>query len=455
MKKVLLIILVVAMTLSLIACGGNKETITVECFASSLENAGFPLSDVEIYDEDTDPNELMGKSGEYIGKFNFTHEPKPETFQSLTIEIFEKDADAKKRAAYVKEITEATGWEEHIYLNSSYLLRIPSDLTAEEAELYNKAFNQIISDEQVDDVLAKFEAIQKEIDANKSLEDYEYEFDSSNNKDEIIEILGNDYEEYAYLGDSYLAWSNENGILEVSFDEDNSYMYAMWWEESDWEQQKATHIKMMEEYPEDNSSEDDPQKDSSTEDDPQEDNTSSDDQQENNTSDEMTVGKLASGFNYRIENTIGNYADYDEEDIDNLAELLINMPTLNEDSLIIITSDEDQTLYGYVYCNINVFLVTDTNGIITSVGVKDNNYDEEDLVASVTLSTVRSIMVDYITYSMFNAELSGDNYKTLNGGGSISANGYTITKPKNDIAFLNKTDDEKYNELFDLLIVIN
>lgn len=449
MKKVLLVILVVAMTLSLIACGGNKETITVECFASSLENAGFPISDVEIYDEDTDPNDLMGESGEYIGKFNFTHEPKPETYQSLTIEIFGKDADAKKRAAYVKEITEATGWEEHIYLNSSYLLRIPSDLTKEEADLYNKAFSQIINDKPVDDVLAKFEAIQQEIDANKSLEDYEYEFDSSNSKDEIIEKLGNDYEEYAYFGNSYLAWSNENGILEVSFDEDNSYMYAMWWEESDWEQQKASHIKMMEEYPED-SSEDDAQEDVNSDEEAVE-----DEPQEDITSDEMTVDKLASGFNYRIENTIGNYADYDEEDIDNLAELLINMPTLDEDSLIIITSDEDQTLYGYVYCNINVFLVTDTNGIITSIGVKDNNYDEEDLVASVTLSSVRSIMINYITYSMFNAELSDDNYKTLNGGGTISANGYTITKPKNDIAFLNKTDDEKYNELFDLLIVIN
>ena len=454
MKRVLLIILVVAMTLSLIACGGNNETITAECFASSLENAGFPISDVEIYDEDTDPNEVMGESGEYIGKFNFTHEPKPETYQSLTIEIFEKESDAKKRAAYIKEVTEATGWEEHIYLNSSYLLRIPVDLTTEEADLCNTAFSQIISDESVDDVLAKFEAIQKEIDANKSLEDYEYEFTTSNTKDEVIEKLGDDYEEYAYLGGSYLAWSNENGVLEVAFDEDNSYMYAMWWEESDWENQKETHIKMMEEYPKDNSSEDDPQEDSSTEDDPQEDNNSNDDTQEDSTSDEMTIGKFASGFNFRIENTIGNYADYAEEDIDTLAELLINMPTLDEDSLVLITSDDDQTLYGYAYCNITVFLVTDPNGIITSVGVKDDNYDEEDLVASVTLSTVRRIIINYITYSMFDGELSDDNYKTLNQGGTITANGYIITKPKNDIAFLNKVDDDEYNELFDLLITI-
>lgn len=435
MKKILIIILIVAMTLSLIACGGNNETITAECFASSLENAGFPISDVEIYDEDTDPNEIMGESGEYIGKFNFTHKPKPETYQSLTIEIFAKDSDAKKRAAYVEEVTEATGWEEHIFLNSSYLLRIPSDLTTEEADLYNKAFSQIISDEPVDDVLAEFEAIQQEIDANKSLKDFEFEFDSSHSKDDIIEILGNDYEEYAYFGDSYLAWCNddENGILEVGFDEDNSYMYALWWEESDWEQQKATHIEMMETY--NDASEDEPQEDIG--------------------SDVMTVDKLASGFNYRVENTIGNYADYAEEDIDTLAKLLIDMPTMDEESLLLITSEENQTLYAYAYCNINVFLVTDTNGIITSIGVKDDNYDEEDLVASVTLTSVRSIIINYITYSMFNAELSTDNYKTLNGGGSISANGYTITKPKNDIAFLNKTSDEQYNDLFDLLIVIN
>ena len=251
MKRILVIVLVVILALSLMACGQNKETITAEEFVSALEDAGFPISDVEIYDENTDPNAVLGRPGEYIGKFNFTHEPKPETYQLLTIEIFEKEADAKKRAAYVEETIEDLGvMGEYIYLDSVYLLRIPYDLTTEEAELYNKAFSQIVSNEPVDDAVAAFAEIQQEIDANKSLKDYEYEFDDSHNKDDIIEILGNDYEEYAYFDSLYLAWFDEieNGVLEVAFYEDDSFMYAFWYEEDEWKQQEATHIEMMETY---------------------------------------------------------------------------------------------------------------------------------------------------------------------------------------------------------------
>ena len=450
MKRILVIVLVVIMALSFMACGQNKETITAEEFVSALEDAGFPILDVEIYDENTDPNAVLGRPGEYIGKFNFTHEPKPETYQLLTIEIFEKEADAKKRSAYVEETIEDLGFMgEYIYLDSVYLLRIPYDLTAEEAELYNKAFKQIISDEPVDDVSSEFTRIQQEIDANKSLKDYEFEFDESQNKDDIIEILGNDYEEYAYFDSLYLAWFDEieNGVLEVAFYEDNSFMYAFWYEEDQWGQEEATHIEMMEAY--NDISEDEQQEDTDT------DEKTEDDPQEDADSDEKTLDKFVSGFNYRIENTISNYADYDEEDITDSDELLINMPKMDEDTLQVITSEEGRTLYGYVYSNINIFVVADVNGIITSLSVKDDNFDEEDALTLITLTNLRGIMIDYITYSMFDAHLDTDNYKKLNGGGSISANGYTITKPKNDIAFLNKIDDDEYNDLYDLLIMVD
>lgn len=257
MKRVLATVLVVILAMSLMACGENKESITAEIFVSSFKEAGFPISDVEIYDENTDPNAVLGRPGEYIGKFNFTHEPKPETYQYLTIEIFEKSADAKKREAYIVEINEAMGFMgEYTYLDSIYLLRIPFDLTTEEAELYNKAFNQIINGEQVDDASAAFAKIQQEINANKSLKDYEFEFDDSQNKDDIIEILGKEYEEYAYSDDLYLVWSDDNGVLEVAFYEEK-YMYSFWYTENEWKQQEENHIEMIELY--NDASDDEPQ----------------------------------------------------------------------------------------------------------------------------------------------------------------------------------------------------
>lgn len=59
----------------------------------------FLMEKVVTYNEKTDPNELLGRPGQYIGKMNW-----PMAGDEATIEAFANAEDAKRRATYLETI---------------------------------------------------------------------------------------------------------------------------------------------------------------------------------------------------------------------------------------------------------------------------------------------------------------------------------------------------------------
>lgn len=159
-KKMVLIMLLVLSVFFIAGCSGNSATdeskidITImnaEEIVQLYVDAGFPISNVQVYTAETDKNNLLGRPNQYTSKVNFADtrvdQPSPEIAAAGagpyggTIEVFDNNADAQKRYDYVKAISGSSSlFVEYSYLFNNVLLRIDGKLTPDQAAQYEAAF---------------------------------------------------------------------------------------------------------------------------------------------------------------------------------------------------------------------------------------------------------------------------------------------------------------------------
>lgn len=121
-------------------------TITTGEIIQALIDAGLPIVRFETYDENTDPNEFMGRPHAYIDKTNF-YDSRVGTSSYADcgmLEIFTNSEDASARAAYVENITMAgIGLPQYILQYDNILLRFDKDFKPAYVEEYNAAMKTI------------------------------------------------------------------------------------------------------------------------------------------------------------------------------------------------------------------------------------------------------------------------------------------------------------------------
>lgn len=118
-----------------------------------LEDQGLPIGGVETYNAENDPNELLGRPGQYTSKANFKDarlEPEPfsEGFDIRnggSVEVFETEEEAKRREEYLRTISETVSmFAEYSYRDDRVLLRLSRRLTPEQAEEYETALQEVL-----------------------------------------------------------------------------------------------------------------------------------------------------------------------------------------------------------------------------------------------------------------------------------------------------------------------
>lgn len=133
----------------------KEETIDIskmsdEDIINEFVEAGFPISKIIIYNEETDVNQVLGRPNQYIQKTNFA-DSRYEQYNieedpvGGTIEIFNNEKDAQSRYDYLESAYEILGNKDYMYLRSNILFRIHHQLTPTHAGEYEKAFDDIIS----------------------------------------------------------------------------------------------------------------------------------------------------------------------------------------------------------------------------------------------------------------------------------------------------------------------
>lgn len=173
MKKIFSILLVVVVCCGLVVGCGKKEVIsntpkkedapqkqkekqqeekgditnmTAEQIITEFKNAGFPVGNIIVYTEETDENEMLGRPNGYTSKINFP-DTRLEQYDATdpaggSVEVFDNEADATKRREYIDALgKEMSALSEYLYQYDNVLIRLSTELTPEQAGVYEAAFN--------------------------------------------------------------------------------------------------------------------------------------------------------------------------------------------------------------------------------------------------------------------------------------------------------------------------
>jgi hypothetical protein len=159
--KMISYVVVTLAALLIVACGGaGGVTSSVDRESSKrsagqvikqLQDAGVPIDASQELTAANDPNELLGRPGQYTGKAFFHDARLPAEKNSLhpelidsesggSVEVFASEADAKERADYVRAFTESSGmFAEYSYVRGAAFIRVTGKLTPDQAEVYERA----------------------------------------------------------------------------------------------------------------------------------------------------------------------------------------------------------------------------------------------------------------------------------------------------------------------------
>ncbi|WP_143516793.1 hypothetical protein [Psychrobacter sp. JB193] len=128
--------------------------ITPDDVIAAFKSAGLPIGEVLIQTADTDPNNKLGRPGEYIGSAQFEDsrvkqlEPMPEIETDEPdlplggiIEVFDNDKDLQSRKQYIEQVYEMMpAAKQYMYVNNLALLRLEYELTPDQAKEYEEVF---------------------------------------------------------------------------------------------------------------------------------------------------------------------------------------------------------------------------------------------------------------------------------------------------------------------------
>lgn len=129
-----------------------SETPDAAEVLEELKDQGLPVGQSEVYTAENDPNELLGRPGQYTGKASFKDTRLPpdelagEDFDVAnggSVEVFANEDEAIKRQEYLETVTQSMPmFAEYAYRSDTVLLRLAKRLTPDQASDYESALQE-------------------------------------------------------------------------------------------------------------------------------------------------------------------------------------------------------------------------------------------------------------------------------------------------------------------------
>lgn len=139
--------------ITLISCtprysiASESPTPTSAEYIDLFVKAGLPVDKIFVFDEETDPNNLLGRPGEYTSKASFTDKRLDQIDEDDpnggTIEVFETKKDMLSRKRHIENMYDLFPiLKMYIFVSADELaiLRISYDLTPKKAKEYSDIF---------------------------------------------------------------------------------------------------------------------------------------------------------------------------------------------------------------------------------------------------------------------------------------------------------------------------
>jgi hypothetical protein len=134
------------------SAAGETKAASADATAilQKLQSAGLPITDSIVITEDNDPNNLIGRPGQYTSKVVFADrrtgvaldKATPDNGSGGSVEVFANAAAAKSRSDYIQTSLAALGpaaGTEYDYLTGAALVRVAGALRPSEAAQYEAA----------------------------------------------------------------------------------------------------------------------------------------------------------------------------------------------------------------------------------------------------------------------------------------------------------------------------
>lgn len=106
----------------------------------------LPVGETIIYDEETCPNNLLGRPGQYVGKADWEDtrvDQYGDTLTGGTIEVFEDEATLIKRKEYLEPFLEEAIFLQYMFIHKNVIVRIDKELTPSQADEYKDALESL------------------------------------------------------------------------------------------------------------------------------------------------------------------------------------------------------------------------------------------------------------------------------------------------------------------------
>ncbi|MEV5413582.1 hypothetical protein AB0K60_32730 [Thermopolyspora sp. NPDC052614] len=127
----------------LTACGGTTTDKDAAAIIGDLAANGVPAKLGTVYDENTDPNKLLGRPNGYLSKAEFT-DSRVKADKAGSVEVFEDASGAEARAEYIQALGKNPMLAEYTYVKGNVVVRVDKDMAPSDAKTYEDALNKIV-----------------------------------------------------------------------------------------------------------------------------------------------------------------------------------------------------------------------------------------------------------------------------------------------------------------------
>lgn len=120
--------------------------MTAQGVLDAFKAAGIPLQDVTVYTAENDPNSLLGRPGQYIGKANWNDSRHPADDQdgANTVEVFPDETALTKRRDYIVSVTgDSPMLLQYMQAHRNALVRLDKKITPDQAAEYKRALESL------------------------------------------------------------------------------------------------------------------------------------------------------------------------------------------------------------------------------------------------------------------------------------------------------------------------
>lgn len=123
-----------------------EDFLTAEDVVERFKKLNMPIGEVIVYNEETCPNDLLGRPGQYIGKADWEDTRVEQFGDSLTggtVEVFDNQNSSLKRKEYLEPFLEEAMFLQYLFVHKNVIVRIDKELTPTQADEYKDALESL------------------------------------------------------------------------------------------------------------------------------------------------------------------------------------------------------------------------------------------------------------------------------------------------------------------------